>query len=269
MDQILEVHASPFRDSSGEMVGAVAVLHDVSELERLETIRQDFVANVSHELKTPITAIRGMLETMIEDKEMSADYHRSFLKKTMNQTLRLSNIVTDLLALSRLESVKMDFIRESIDLRDVVNDSMQALLPLSEDKKIPIELQIIDEPIEILGDREALFQSVNNLIDNAIKYTEGPPKIDVYSEHNENVAILTIQDQGIGMDSATQRMVFEKFYRQEGGNIHNIKGHGLGLSYVKKIVELHRCKIQVESKKGMGTKFIISIPLKPQHQNTD
>jgi len=261
MDQILEVHASPFRDSSGEMVGAVAVLHDVSELERLETIRQDFVANVSHELKTPITAIRGMLETMIEDKEMSADYHRSFLKKTMNQTLRLSNIVTDLLALSRLESVKMDFIRESIDLRDVVNDSMQALLPLSEDKKIPIELQIIDEPIEILGDREALFQSVNNLIDNAIKYNSkhGTVFLSLYKQGKN--AVLEVRDLGIGIEPQEQHRIFERFYRADKARSRQVGGTGLGLSIVKHTVLAHVGQLSVESFLGTGSTFKISIPL--------
>ncbi|MGK0179393.1 MAG: two-component system phosphate regulon sensor histidine kinase PhoR, partial [Nitrospinales bacterium] len=162
-DQIVEVHASPFRDAGGELVGAVAILYDVSELERLETIRRDFVANVSHELKTPITAIRGLVETLIDDEEISPENHLKFLTKTMNQTLRLSTIVTDLLALSRLESIGLDLIRVPIDLREVITTSIQALLPVSEVKNICIESLIPDEPIEILGDREALFQSVNNL----------------------------------------------------------------------------------------------------------
>ena len=260
-DQTLEVHASPFRDGSGEMVGAVAVLHDVSELERLETIRQDFVANVSHELKTPITAIRGLLETMIEDKEMSAEYHRSFLTKTMNQTLRLSNIVTDLLALSRLESVKMDLIREAIDLREVVNSSVQALLPLSEDKKIPIESQIIDIRLEILGDREALFQSVNNLIDNAIKYNskDGTVWLSLYKEGKN--AVLEVRDSGIGIEPQEQHRIFERFYRAAKARSRQMGGTGLGLSIVKHTVLAHVGQLSVESFLGTGSTFKISIPL--------
>jgi len=261
MNQILEVHASPFRDASGEMVGAVAVLHDVSELERLETIRQDFVANVSHELKTPVTAIRGLVETMIEDKEMSAEYQRTFLTKTMNQTLRLSNIVTDLLALSRLESVKMDLMKESMDLRGVVNDSMQALLPLSEEKKIPIELQVIDEPIEILGDREALFQSVNNLIDNAIKYNSKHGKVwlNLYKEGKN--AVLEVGDSGIGIEPQEQHRVFERFYRADKARSRQVGGTGLGLSIVKHTVLAHVGQLSVESFLGTGSTFKISIPL--------
>jgi two-component system phosphate regulon sensor histidine kinase PhoR len=133
-DQIVEIHASPFRDAGGELVGAVAILHDVSELERLETIRRDFVANVSHELKTPITAIHGLVETLIDDEEMSPENHHLFLTKTMNQTLRLSAIVSVLLALSRLESAGLDLIRTPLDLRDVVTASIQVLLPISEKK---------------------------------------------------------------------------------------------------------------------------------------
>jgi len=259
-DQLVEVHASPFRDAAGVLVGAVAVLHDVSELERLETIRQDFVANVSHELKTPITAIRGLVETMIEDEEMSAESHRSFLTKTMNQTLRLSNIVTDLLALSRLESAGMDLIREPLDLRDVVNASLQALLPVSEDKKIPIENQISDEPVEVLGDREALFQSVTNLLDNAIKYNSTNGKVWLRLYKDGKNAVIEVRDSGIGIEPLEQHRIFERFYRVDKARSRLVGGTGLGLSIVKHTVLAHGGQLSVESISGTGSTFQISIP---------
>ena len=260
-DQNVEVHASPFRDASGELVGVVAVLHDVSELERLETIRQDFVANVSHELKTPITAIRGLVETMVEDEEMSAENHRSFLKKTMNQTLRLSNIVTDLLALSRLESAGMDLVKEPIDLTEVVNRSLAALLPVSEDKGIPIETDISDEAMEILGDWEALFQSVNNLIDNAIKYNSKKGKVWLSLHRKAKNAVIEVRDSGIGIESLEQHRIFERFYRVDKARSRQVGGTGLGLSIVKHTVLAHGGQLSVESVHGTGSTFIISLPL--------
>jgi len=266
-NQLVEVHASPFRDGSGELVGAVAVLHDVSELERLETIRQDFVANVSHELKTPITAIRGLVEMMIQDENMPMENQRSFLKKTMNQTIRLSNIVTDLLALSRLESAGMDLIREPIDLRDVVDGSLQALLPVSEDRNISIETEISKEPVEILGDREALFQSVNNLIDNAIKYNSKNGKIWLRLHEEGKNAVMEVQDSGIGIEPLEQHRIFERFYRVDKARSTQAGGTGLGLSIVKHTVLAHGGQLSVESIPGSGSTFQISIPLLKSSKN--
>ena len=261
-DQIVDVHASPFRDGSGELVGVVAVLYDVSELERLETIRKDFVANVSHELKTPITAARGLLETVIDDNEMSIENHRIFITKAMNQILRLSNIVTDLLSLSRLETVKMDLIRECIDLRDVVNDSIQALHPVSEEKRISIEYEEFDMSLEVLGDREALSQSVNNLIDNAIKYNSKNGKVWLRLYNEGKNAVLEVRDSGIGIEALEKHRIFERFYRIDKARSTQVGGTGLGLSIVKHTVLAHGGQLSVESFLGTGSTFKIFIPLK-------
>jgi len=260
-DQTIEVHASPFRDATGDLVGAVAILHDVSELERLENIRRDFVANVSHELKTPITAIRGFLETLIDDDGMSPENKRLFMAKTMNQTLRLSSIVSDLLALSRLESVGLDLIKVPLDLREVVRASLQALLPISEKKNISIDSHIPGEPIEILGDREALFQSVNNLLDNAIKYNSenGTVSLRLYIE-KEN-AVIHVRDTGIGIEPLEQHRIFERFYRVDKARSRQLGGTGLGLSIVKHTALAHGGQLSVESISGTGSTFQISIPL--------
>jgi two-component system, OmpR family, phosphate regulon sensor histidine kinase PhoR len=260
-DQIVEVHASPFRDAGGELVGAVAVLYDVSELERLETIRRDFIANVSHELKTPITAIRGLVETLISDEEMSPEIHNRFLLKTMDQTIRLSTIVTDLLALSRLESVGIDLIREPIDLRELVNNSMQALLPASEDKSIEVESRIPDEPIEVLGDKEALSQSINNLLDNAIKYNSRNGNVWLRLHKEDGNAVIIIRDTGIGIEPLEQHRIFERFYRVDKARSRQLGGTGLGLSIVKHTILAHGGQLSVESTPGAGSTFHISLPL--------
>ena len=260
-NQIVEVHASPFRDAAGGLVGVVAVIYDVSELERLENIRRDFVANVSHELKTPITAIRGLVETVINDKKMSPENHRNFLLKTMDQTIRLSTIVTDLLALSRLESVGIDLTREPIDLREVVNSSMRALLPVSEDKGIQIESHIPDEPIQVLGDREALYQSFNNLLDNAIKYNSRNGNVWLRLHKEDGNAVIIIRDTGIGIEPLEQHRIFERFYRVDKARSRQLGGTGLGLSIVKHTTLSHGGQLSVESTPGTGSTFQISIPL--------
>jgi two-component system, OmpR family, phosphate regulon sensor histidine kinase PhoR len=261
IEQIVEVHASPFRDAGGELVGAVAILYDVSELERLETIRRDFVANVSHELKTPITAIRGLVETLIDDEGMSPENHRLFLAKTMNQTIRLSTIVSDLLALSRLESVGLDLIRVPLDLREVVTASIQVLLPVSEGKNICIESQIPDEPVEVLGDREALFQSVNNLLDNAIKYNSEKGTVTLHLHIDGENAVINVRDTGIGIEPLEQHRIFERFYRVDKARSRQLGGTGLGLSIVKHTALAHGGQLSVESIPGTGSTFQISIPL--------
>jgi two-component system, OmpR family, phosphate regulon sensor histidine kinase PhoR len=260
-DQIAEVHASPFHDASGGLVGVVAVLYDVSELERLETIRRDFVSNVSHELKTPITAIRGLVETVIDDEEMSPEQQKSFLIKTMGQTIRLSTIVTDLLALSRLESIGIELNREPIDLRDVVQASIQTLLPVSEDKSIQIETQVPDIPVEVLGDREALFQSVTNLLDNAIKYNSTNGTAKVILRKKSGSALIEIKDTGIGIEPIEQHRIFERFYRVDKARSRQLGGTGLGLSIVKHTILVHGGQLSVESIPGSGSTFHISIPL--------
>ena len=225
------------------------------------------MANVSHELKTPITAIRGLIEMMIDDENMSAENKRSFLMKTMDQSIRLSNIVTDLLSLSRLESAGIDVIREPIDLRDVVNGSLQGLLPVSEDKNILIETKISKEPVEILGDREALFQSVNNLIDNAIQYNSKNGTVWLRLQKEENNAVIEVQDSGIGIEPLEQHRIFERFYRVDKARSKQAGGTGLGLSIVKHTVLAHGGQLAVESILGTGSTFQISIPLLNSSKN--
>jgi two-component system phosphate regulon sensor histidine kinase PhoR len=260
-DQTAEVHASPFHNATGGLVGVVAVLYDVSELERLESIRRDFVSNVSHELKTPITAIRGLVETVIDDEQMSPEKQKSFLLKTMEQTLRLSTIVTDLLVLSRLESGGVDLNREPIDLREVVDASMQALLPISDEKSIHIESQVPEKPVEVLGDREALYQTINNLLDNAVKYNSKKGTASVRLRIENGNAVIDVQDTGIGIEPLEKPKIFERFYRVDKARSRQLGGTGLGLSIVKHTILAHGGQLSVESTQGIGSTFQISIPL--------
>lgn len=259
-DQVIEMDASPLHDGKGALVGAVVVLHDVSELHRLETVRRDFVANASHELKTPITAIRGMVETMIDDEEMLPQRHERFLKKIRNQSLRLSSIVTDLLTLSRLESGSGVVEGVDLDLRDVVTASIEALAQTAEEKSVRVESNLPDEPMEVRGDEEELCLVVNNLLDNALKYTPAGGRVTVTVRRQGEDTVVEVKDTGIGIEPADQKRIFERFYRVDKARSRELGGTGLGLSIVKHIVLTHGGRVAVQSIPGKGSTFQVVLP---------
>ena len=244
-------------------MGAVVVLHDVSRLERLETVRRDFVANASHELKTPITAIRGLVETLIDDKEIAPETQERFLTKIRDQSGRLSAIVTDLLTLSRLEAESGDSRYTPLDLREPVLASAQALTPAAEEKGIVLETQLPDVRVEVAGDNEALGQVVTNLLDNALKYTPKGGKVWVRLTSQSGNAVLEVQDTGIGIEPRDRERIFERFYRVDKARSRELGGTGLGLSIVKHIVLAHNGKVSVDSTPGTGSTFRVSLPLAP------
>ena len=259
-DRIVGIHASPLLDGDGELVGAVVVLHDVSELHRLETVRRDFVANVSHELKTPITAIRGLVETVIDDGEMSPENRARFLDRIRDQSMRLSAIVTDLLTLSRLESEATMLELSSMDLRQPVLAALQPLLSIAAERGLSMETEIPAEPVEIMGDDEALRQAASNLLDNALKYTAAGGHVWVRVRAEDGNATVEVQDTGVGIEPRDQMRIFERFYRVDKARSRELGGTGLGLSIVKHVVLAHEGDVSVESCPGTGSTFRIRIP---------
>ncbi|MBN1517422.1 HAMP domain-containing protein [Candidatus Sumerlaeota bacterium] len=260
-DRLIEMHASPLHDGQGKVVGAVAVLHDVSELHRLETVRREFVANASHELKTPITAIRGLVETLIDDKELEPEQRDRFLEKIKDQSLRLSSIVTDLLTLSRLESDGNQSAKATFDLRDVVIASVKDFMLISEERGIALETQLPDVPLETMGDEEALCQVVSNLLDNALKYTPENGRVWARLERRDDYGVIEVQDTGIGIEPKDRNRIFERFYRVDKARSRELGGTGLGLSIVKHIALSHGGHVTVDSDPGMGSVFRVFIPL--------
>lgn len=260
-DQFIEMHASPLHDGQGNLVGAVAVLQDVSELQRLEVVRRVFVANASHELKTPITAIRGLVETLIDDKELAYSKRERFLGKIKNQSMRLSSIVTDLLTLSRLESESSEPEGIPFDLREVVLASAKAFVPTGEEKGIAVEIQVPDTPIEVMGDEEALYQVVNNLLDNALKYTPKGGSVRTCLKLQGNDAVIEVQDTGIGIEPKDRDRIFERFYRVDKARSRELGGTGLGLSIVKHIAIVHGGRVTVDSVPETGSTFRVFLPL--------
>ncbi|MBG98748.1 MAG: hypothetical protein CMN58_00205 [Solibacterales bacterium] len=260
-DQFIEMHASPLHDGEGVLVGAVAVLHDLSELHRLDMVRREFVANASHELKTPITAIRGLVETLIDDSTLTASTRERFLGKIKDQSMRLSSIVVDLLALSRLESRGSNKEETSFDLRDVVQAIANNFVPLGEEKGIVVNTELNSQSIEITADKNAIGQAVSNLLDNALKYTPRGGRITARLSVQDGEVVVEVEDTGIGVEPQDRDRIFERFYRVDKARSRELGGTGLGLAIVKHIAFVHGGRVAVDSTPGAGSTFSIFLPL--------
>ncbi len=260
-DRVVELRAAPLQGGQGGLVGAVLVLHEVTELRRLETVRQDFVANVSHELKTPITAIRGLIDTVVEDADMPEETRKRFLQKVKDQAMRLSLLVTDLLTLARLESADGMLETESLDMRDSVEKSIRNFRAAAEEHRIQLIGDVPPMPVRVIGDAEALELVVNNLLDNALKYTPGGGRVWVRLDTDEGVAVLEVEDTGIGIAREHHSRIFERFYRVDKARSRELGGTGLGLSIVKHVCRALGGSISVASEVGTGSTFRVRIPL--------
>ena len=260
-ERVFELHTAPLHDETGTRSGCVIVLHDISELHRLETIRRDFVVNASHELKTPITAIRALSETLLDDPAAMDDATRqSFLEKIHTQALRLSAITTDLMALSRFEQEASTGDGQSVDLEEIVRQAARDLEAAAERKKLDLEVEIEDRGLTVDGDPEALLQAVGNLLDNAVKYTPPTGRIRARLSRSGNEVIITVTDTGIGIEAKDQERIFERFYRVDKARSRELGGTGLGLAIVRHIVKNHHGRITVESRPGAGSSFHIYLP---------
>ena len=261
-EQVLEAHASPLRGRDGELAGGLVVLDDVTQLQRLERVRTDFVANVSHELKTPVTAISGLVETLIESEEMDLETRSRFLDKIQNQSMRLSTLVADLLALSRVEAQDEQQLElRKLDLRLIGMDSVRRAMIAAEEKEIQLHSQLPENEVNVNGDEEALCQVVDNLLDNAIKYTPGGGGVSLIIEVEDDKALLLVKDSGIGIDPEHQERIFERFYRVDKARSREVGGTGLGLSIVKHFTARMGGMVGVESEPGVGTIFRVELPL--------
>ncbi|MGE3164776.1 MAG: sensor histidine kinase [Planctomycetota bacterium] len=258
-DQVIVLHAAPLRDQDAT-TGAVVVLEVLTELRQLEEIRRDFVANVSHELKTPITAIRGFAETLVDDHQMVPATRERFHQKILNQALRLSTLVSDLLTLARLESSEGVLDAEPVDLARIVTASVAALLAAAEARQIRVETSFPATRVVVNGDPSALNQLVTNLLDNAIKYTPERGRVWVRVSSDAKHAYVAVQDTGVGIDPKHQKRIFERFYRIDKARSRELGGTGLGLSIVKHICLAHGGEVALDSITGRGTTFTVKLP---------
>jgi two-component system phosphate regulon sensor histidine kinase PhoR len=257
----LQLNASALKGANGDAGGAVLVLHDVTGLRRLESMRTDFVANVSHELKTPLAAIQGLIETLADDGGMDGETRERFLERARSQVVRLSSLVTDLLSLSQVESESRSLERHPLDLREVLEESAGRIDLSGRSRRLALDLP--DDPVAVLGDGEALGRIVDNLLDNAVKYTEDTDEIHLRLTTANDTATIEVQDTGIGIEPNHHERIFERFYRVDKARSRELGGTGLGLAIVRHLVEAQSGRIEVESVPGRGSTFRIHLPLEP------
>ena len=261
-DRTIRLRGTALRDASGDG-GAVIVLNDITEMQRLESIRRDFVANVSHELKTPVASIKGFVETLLDGAVDDPFDARRFLGIVSRQSDRLAAIIEDLLALSRIEQSETagTLPVEPRPLIDVLGAAADDCRPRAAERAIRLE---VDCPADLLATVNAplLEQAVINLVDNAIKYSEAGKTIWLSAEGGagEPEATIRVRDEGCGIAAEHLPRLFERFYRVDKARSRNLGGTGLGLSIVKHIVQAHAGTIAVESTPGVGTTFTMSVP---------
>ncbi len=245
----------------GRPIGAVAVLHEITELRRLEQVRKDFVANVSHELKTPLTSIQGFAETLLSGALDDPKNSRRFVEIIRNHALRLSRLTDDLLKLSRIEAGKLGLDLQPVSLFDLIGGAVEAARPRAERGQLSLSFDCPPDLAPVRGDANLLREVLQNLLDNAIQYTPAGGRIDVSAAETDGFAIVTVADTGIGVPEAEQARIFERFYRVDAARSRELGSTGLGLSIVRHIVEAHGGRVGVESAVGLGSKFFFTIPL--------
>lgn len=265
--------AAPFL-VKGEVSGVILAFHDITRLRQLEEVRKDFVANVSHEIKTPITAIKGFAETLLEGAIDDRENAPKFLEAIKNHSERLNSLVNDLLTLSRIELGDIKIDKEDVDLDDVVDTVFAILRDKARSKGLYLKKEIPPEILEIKADRDRLIQILLNLVDNGIKFTEdGGIKIKVQSSmfkiQKEEIGVssspgdfieITVEDSGIGIPKKHISRLGERFYRVDRARSRELGGTGLGLAIVKHLVKAHGWEMEIESVQGKGTKVKIVIP---------
>lgn len=236
------------------------VLHDVTELRRLERVRQDFVANVSHELRTPLTSIKGFIETLLQGAIDDPSHNRQFLGLVEEDVNRLARLTDDLLELSKVESLGKPKTIQAIDVPRIVHEVVESLKPQIHTKQLTITVDPHPRLREVQGDPDQIRQVVWNLLDNAIKYNVEDGRIEMTLHADEAWLSVRVADTGIGIPAEELPRIFERFYRVDKARSRALGGTGLGLSIVKRIVEAHGGQVEVESELGRGSTFQLTLP---------
>lgn len=252
-----EVYGTPIIGTNDEWKGIIVVFHDITELKKLEQMRKDFVANVSHELKTPITSIKGFAETLLDGAMHDAQTLEYFLTIILKESERLQHLIQDLLDLSKIEQQGFTLNVSVVNLHEVLKEVIVMLEAKANDKQITIEWTSNTPLCYMYGDLHRLKQIFINLISNAITYTPAGGRVTVYVEKDDKEVRVHISDTGIGIEQKEIPRIFERFYRVDKARSRNSGGTGLGLAIVKHLVEAHHGTISVKSKVGVGTTFTV------------
>lgn len=260
-DSIIRVSIAPFKNERYEIAGAIIVLQDVTEQENLDRMRKEFVANVSHELKTPLTTIKSYAETLYTGALNDRDAAMRFIHVIESESDRMTRLVKDLLMLSRLDYDREELNMKKIDIIKIVKDCIYKMEISAKYKEQAISLHVTNTIPAIVGDKDRIEQVIINIISNSIEYTPEKGKIDVkLAEDNEYICIKVI-DNGIGIPKEDAKRLFERFYRVDKARSRMLGGTGLGLSIAKQIIEAHNGSINLKSSYGVGTEVTIKLPL--------
>lgn len=253
---VVRLRAEPLQSGS-QLVGAVAFVRDVSELRRVESVRRDFVANVSHELKTPIGALTLLAETMAAGNDPTVT--RQLAERLQRESDRLARIVDDLLDLSLIEAQETPA-RQLVPVHTVLHEAIERVRAAADASDIPVQVSPIDADLVVGCDRTQLVSAVTNLLDNAVKYSDSGEPIELEAAIDAGFVVIVVRDHGIGIPARDLERVFERFYRVDRARSRATGGTGLGLSIVHHIAQAHGGDVTVESIEGEGSTFRLRLP---------
>lgn len=237
-------------------------LYYIITQKKMSEMKSDFINNMTHEFKTPIATISLAADTITNPKVINDEYRiRQFIGMIKKENSRMNKKVETILTMASLDKQEMDFKFDIVSLHSIIEKAVDSINILVNQRNGKITLRLDAQNPFLYGDPEHLYNLVNNLLDNAIKYSQDEPDITVETKSDGSNIVMKVADKGIGMSKSVQNKVFERFYRQASGNVHNVKGFGLGLNYVKSIVESHKGTISVESELGKGSCFTVTLPL--------
>ncbi|RST58536.1 PAS domain-containing protein [Siminovitchia terrae] len=258
-ERILDAHLAPYVGENGELKGIVAVLHDITDIRRLEKMRSEFIANVSHELKTPITSVKGFTETLLDGAMEDKEALHHFLGIIHKESERLHRMINDILHLSKIEQHMIPLEVENVNVAEVVDRVADTVRKDVEKKGLELHLPV-ERECWVKGEKDRIQQIILNLVSNAVSYTPAGGRITVSLADIEDEVAISVKDTGIGIAKKDLPRLFERFYRVDKGRARNSGGTGLGLAIVKHLVESHQGKIEVKSEEGRGTEFIVTLP---------
>ena len=250
-----EVYGVPIIGTNDVWKGVLLVFHDITELKKLEQVRRDFVANVSHELKTPITSIKGFSETLLDGAMDDREALRQFLNIILQESERLQTLIQDLLDLSKIEQQGFNLSVEKVNVITIINEVITIVNRKAEEKNISILFEKDMEPIIIEADPYRLKQIFINIVSNALAYTTNNGSVAIKVTNDSSKVYIDIEDTGIGIEQSEIPRIFERFYRVDRARSRNSGGTGLGLAIVKHLVEAHKGLVTVQSEVGKGSVF--------------
>ena len=256
---VIQMRTAPFRATDPGIDCAMIILHDLSEVRRHEQNQKEFVSNVSHELKTPITAIRTTAEVLLAGAKNDEEVVDRFLNTIVSETDRLSALIDDLMEIARRDSGITKVEKADANITEIINRAVTAIAPQANQKDVKLEINI---PVTLMGycDDIQIMQVVRNLVENAVKYTPSGGTVEVGAQKSDIELVIWVKDTGIGIPHGEIDRIFERFYRVDKARSRRLGGTGLGLYIVKDIVESHGGEISIETQLGRGSKFIVTLP---------